>query len=57
MVQHNADVGGLGMVEIDCSVVLGNGLGKVETVLLLSGTWSCNEHGPEMAVTGCSSVV
>ena len=23
--------------------------------LLLSGTWSCNEHGPEMDVTGCSS--
>ena len=20
--------------------------------LLLSGTWSCNEHGPDMAVTG-----
>ena len=43
------------MVEFDCDVVLGDGLGKVETVLLLlSSTWSCNEHGPEMAVIGCS---
>ena len=46
----------LGMVEIGDSSVLGDDLVKVEIVLLLlSGTWSCNEHGPEMAVTGCFS--
>ena len=27
-------------------VILGNGLVKVEIVLLLFGTWSCNEYGP-----------
>ena len=49
---------GLEMVEIDHSVVLGGSVGKVETLcLLLFDTWSCNEHGPEMAVTGCSSSV
>ena len=46
------------MVEIGHSAILGEGLGMDETVLLLlSGTESCNEHGPEMAVTGCSVVV
>ena len=58
--QHGAGIGfkGLEMVETGHSVVLGEGLGMVATVwLLLSGTGSWNEHGPEMAVTGSSAVV
>ena len=37
------------MVEIGHSGVLGYSLVTVEIVLLLlfSGTWSCNEHGPK----------
>ena len=42
------------MVEFDHSVVLGDGLGKVEIVLLNLGTWTFNKCSPEMTVTGCS---
>ena len=56
--QHSAGVGfdGLEMFEIGYFVVLGESLGKVETVcccFLALGL--VNEHGPEMTVTGCSS--